>query len=273
MSLLFVLFYIHSAGSLEELINTAGGAQESRIDGGTQLISKELARRLGGRKRVLLRQAVRRIQKRGSRYEVATDTRRILAKRVIVAIPPTLAARIRYVPGVPALRDQLTQRVPMGSVTKTFAIYPTAFWRGNGLTGQATSDLGPVKVTFDGSPKEGKPGVILGFVDAEDARRLNALPKAERIRQEVESYVRYFGPEARNYTKAFDYPWDNDRIARGAPIGFTPPGVLLSYGEALRRPVGGIHWAGTETATVWNGYMDGAVSSGVRAAKEVLATL
>jgi monoamine oxidase len=273
MSLLFILFYIHSAGTLEELINTAGGAQESRIEGGTQLIAKELARRIG-KKRIMLNSAVRTIFKKGSRYEVATDSRRkVLARRVIVAVPPALAGRIRYSPKVPALRDQLTQRFPMGSVTKTFAIYPTAFWRGQGLTGQATSDLGPVKVTFDGSPRSGKPGVILGFVDGEDARRLNALPTAERLKQEVQSYVRYFGPQARTYTKVFDYPWDNDRVARGAPIGFTPPGVLTSYGETIRRPHGGIHWAGTETATVWNGYMDGAVRSGERVAKEVLASL
>ena len=85
--------------------------------------------------------------------------------------------------------------------------------------------------------------------------------------------MRYFGPKARNARKVFDYPWDNDPIARGAPIGFTPPGVLLSFGRALRRPAGRIHWAGTETATIWNGYMDGAVQSGERAAREVLAAL
>jgi monoamine oxidase len=49
--------------------------------------------------------------------------------------------------------------------------------------------------------------------------------------------------------------------------------VLTSFGESLREPVGRIHWAGTETATVWNGYMDGALESGERAAREVLARL
>lgn len=272
VSLLFILFYIQSAGSLEQLINTAGGAQESRIEGGTQAVAKELARRLG-KKRVLLKQTVRRIVSKGRHVDVISDHVTVRAKRVVVAVPPAIAGRIRYSPALPALRDQLTQRVPLGSVTKTFAIYDTAFWRADGLTGQATSDVGPVKVTFDGSPKSGRPGVMLGFVDGEDARVLNAKPHAERARLEMESYVRYFGPKARNAKMVFDYPWDNDPIARGAPIGFTPPGVLLSYGEALRRPAGRIHWAGTETATVWNGYMDGAVQSGERVAKEVLAAL
>jgi len=85
--------------------------------------------------------------------------------------------------------------------------------------------------------------------------------------------VHYFGSRAARTKTVFDYPWDNDRVAGGAPVAFTPPGVLLRYGEALRRPVAPIHWAGAETATVWNGYMDGAVQSGERVAREVLSAL
>jgi monoamine oxidase len=272
LSLLFMLFYIRSAGSLEELINTAGGAQDSRIQGGTQGVAKALAKRIGA-KRILLKAPVRRIRRVRNHLYVYSDRETVRAKRVIVAVPPAIAGRIRYEPGVPAIRDQLTQRYPLGSVTKTFAVYDTAFWRAEGLTGQVTSDLGPVKVTFDGSPKSGRPGVLLGFVDGEDARILNAKPEKERLRLEMESYVRYFGARARTAKQVFDYPWDNDPIARGAPIGYAPPGVLTSFGAALRRPFRGIHWAGTETATVWNGYMDGAVRSGERVAKEVHALL
>ena len=272
VSLLFILFYIRSAGSLDELINTAGGAQESRIEGGAQRIAKELARRLG-KKRVVLKAPVRRILAKGRHVDVISDRGTFRAKQVVVAVPPAIAGRIRYSPALPALRDQLTQRVPLGSVTKTFAVYDTAFWRDDGLTGQATSDTGPVKVTFDGSPRSGRPGVLLGFVDGDDARVFNAKSHAERARLEMESYVKYFGPKARNARAVFDYPWDNDPVFRGAPIGFMPPGVLLSYGEAIRSPAGRIHWAGTETATVWNGYMDGAVESGERVAREVLSAL
>jgi monoamine oxidase len=271
-SLLYVLHYIHAAGTLDELINTAGGAQESRIEGGTQLIAQRLAAQIG-KKRVLLRTPARRIVQRRGRVDVVADKLTVRAKQVIVAVPPAIAGRIRYQPALPGLRDQLTQRAPMGSVTKTFAIYDKPFWRDDGLTGQATSDTGPVKITFDGSPKDGDVGIMLGFVDGDDARRLNALPAAERHKQEVESYVRFFGPKAGNPREVFDYAWDNDPIAGGAPIGYFPTGALLSFGQALRRPVGRIHWAGTETATVWTGYMDGAVQSGERVAQEVLAAL
>jgi monoamine oxidase len=272
VSLLFVLHYIHAAGNLDQLINTEGGAQETRVEGGTQEVAVRLAKQLG-KKRVLLKTPVRQIVQKKTRVEVVSDKVTVYAKRVIVAVPPPIAGRIRYSPGLPALRDQLTQRMPLGSVTKTFAIYDRPFWRDDGLTGQITSDTGPVKITFDGSPKSGTPGVLLGFVDGEDARVLNAKPAAERHKLEVESYVRYFGPKAANPRRVFDYAWDNDRIARGAPICFGPPGTYFSFGPALRTPCDRIHWAGTETATEWTGYMDGAVQSGERAAAEVVAAL
>jgi len=272
VSLLFWLFYIHSAGNIEQLINTAGGAQQYRVEGGTQLISDELARRLG-RGRLIKRAYVTRIARKRGRLELETSRALVRAKRVIVAIPPAMAARIDYNPPLPALRDQFTQRAPIGSLIKTIAVYDTPFWREDGLTGQVTSDEGPIEVTFDASPKSGSPGVMLGFVDGDAARELDPKSPAERARAELESLARYFGPKALRPRVAFDYAWDRDRYARGCPVAVLPPGALLSFGRAVREPTNGIHWAGTETATEWHGYMDGAVQSGERAAKEVLAAL
>ena len=67
--------------------------------------------------------------------------------------------------------------------------------------------------------------------------------------------------------------WAQEEFTGGCYGGLFGTGVWTSYGKALRTPVGRIHWAGTETATTWNGYMDGAVRSGERAAAEVLADL
>ena len=61
--------------------------------------------------------------------------------------------------------------------------------------------------------------------------------------------------------------------SRGCFTGRMAPGTWSSFGEALREPVGRIHWAGTETALHWNGYMEGAVESGERAANEVFKAL
>jgi monoamine oxidase len=115
--------------------------------------------------------------------------------------------------------------------------------------------------------------VLLGFIDGDAARQLSDLPAAERARRALQSYVRYFGSAAGAPKRYFDQVWDREIYTGGCPVGVMPPGVMTEYGSALRAAVGRIHWAGTETATVWTGYMDGAVQSGERAATEALAGL
>ncbi|HZU40266.1 MAG TPA: flavin monoamine oxidase family protein [Solirubrobacteraceae bacterium] len=273
ISWLYLLSYVRAAGNVNVLVANAGtgGAQDFRVHGGTQRIAIALARRLGGR--VHLGQGVRRIDQGRGGAVVHTDSLRVRARRVIVAIPPNLAGHILYEPGVSALRMQLTQRMPVGSLIKTIAVYDHPFWRADGLNGQVTSDQGAVKVTFDASPADGRPGVMLGFVDGDDARVMSDLPLRERRRLALQSYVRYFGPRAARPRLYIDQVWDRETYTGGCPVGVMPPGVLTEYGPALRKPCGRIHWAGTETATVWTGYMDGAVQSGHRAAAEVHAEL
>lgn len=273
ISMLYFLFYVHAGGSVEELINNAGqgGAQDFRVSGGTQRIAIKVAKQLG--KRVMLRQPVLEIDQGARGATVHAKSSSVACKRVVVAIPPHLAGKISYPRGMTAMRSQLTQRVPIGSLIKTIAVYDTPFWRDQGLNGQANSDQGPVKVTFDASPASGAPGILLGFIDGDDARALDDSPAAARRSAALESYVRYFGPQAGRPRTYFDEVWAREIYTGGCPVGVTPPGVLMEYGPAFREPVGRIHWAGTETATVWTGYMDGAVQSGQRAASEVLAGL
>ena len=130
-----------------------------------------------------------------------------------------------------------------------------------------------MKITFDNSPPGGSPGVLLGFLEGHDARVLGAASAAARKKAVLDSFVRYFGQKAAKPRAYVEQNWASEVYTRGCYVGYTPPGVLTEFGEALRRPVGRIHWASAETATVWNGYMDGAVSSGERAAAEVLARL
>ena len=269
LSLLHVLFYLHSAGSIESLINTAGGAQQDRIVGGSQLLAIRTAAALGDR--VRLSSPVRRVDQSGSGVAVEGDGFSVTADRLIVAIPPTLAGRLDWIPAMPALRDQLTQRVPMGTVTKVQCVYDEPFWRADGLNGQSTSDTGPVKLTFDNSPPDGSVGVLMGFIEGSDGRALLGASREERQAGVVDSFSRYFGDKARNVEQYVEMSWAAEPYTRGCYAGFFAPGVWSDYGTALRAPVGRVHWAGTETATEWNGYIDGAVRSGARAAAEVLA--
>ncbi len=186
---------------------------------------------------------------------------------------PTLAGRITYDEPLPALRDQLTQRLPQGSAIKVQAVYDRPFWRDNGLSGQVISDQGPVKVTFDNTPPSGKPGILVGFLEGRDARIWGRRSVKDRRHAVISSFTRYFGAHAAKFNRYVEKNWAEEPWTRGCYEAFAPPGVLTDYGEALRQPIGPIHWAGTETATRWIGYMDGAVQSGERAADEVLQSL
>ncbi|MDQ6820150.1 MAG: flavin monoamine oxidase family protein [Actinomycetota bacterium] len=271
LSLLHMLFYLRSGSGIINLTSTAGGAQDSRFVGGSQLVSIRMAARLG--KRVVLNAPVLRIAQSRGGVIVTTEAGSWRAKRVIVALAPALAGRIAYEPSLPALRDQLTQRVPHGSVIKVEAVYPEPFWRAQGLSGSAYSDRSPIQFTYDNSPPGGHPGVLLGFVAGSQARRLGTISAPARRRAVLSSLVSLFGARAGRPRMVIEHNWSAEEYTRGCYAGFLPPGVWSDYGRALRAPVGRIHWAGTETAEVFNGYMDGAVRSGERAAAEVFSAL
>jgi monoamine oxidase len=268
LSLLWVLFYLRSAGGFDALIDVEGGAQQDRFVGGSQRISTRLAERLGDA--VVLGSPVRSIVQERGGVVVGAGGATARAQRAIVALPPPLAARISFSPSLGGQRDQLAQRMAHGALTKCAAIYPEPFWRERGLTGQAVSDAGPISTTFDNSPPDGSPGVMLGFAAGADAIRLARLAESERRQRVLDCFVRLFGPEAAKPGIYLELPWAEEEWSRGGPVCSLSPGALSAYGEALRRPAGRVHWAGAETATAWCGYMDGAVRSGERAAEEVL---
>jgi monoamine oxidase len=272
MSLLHVLFYIHSAGSLEMLFDTEGGAQQDRFVGGSQRIAVLMAEELG-RENVLLEAPVRKIERADHGVTVRADGATVRARRAIVAIAPTLAGRIAYDPPLPGFRDQLTQRMPLGTVAKCMAIYDEPFWRAEGLSGQGTSDIGPVKLTFDNSPPDGSPGVILGFLEGRRARELGRLRPEERRTAVVECFARLFGPRAGRPDGYVERLWADEEWSRGCYGCHMPTGAWTNYGPALREPIGPLHWAGAEYSTVWNGYMDGAVRSGEETARAALERL
>lgn len=279
VSLLHVLFYTHSGGGFNTLVGTGGGAQQDRFHGGSQRLALLMAEQLGP-ERLLLGHPVRRIEHGAEAVVVHADGEggepgglAARARRAIVAIPPTLCGRVAYDPPLPARRDQLTQRMPQGTVVKTMAVYDAPFWREQGLSGQAISEAGPARVVFDNSPPDGSPGVLLGFLEGRLARDLGARPAAERREAILAGHARLFGERAARPTQFIERVWAEEEWTRGCYGCLMTTGGWTEYGSALRAPIGTLHWAGAETATVWNGYMDGAVQSGERAAAEVLAAL
>jgi monoamine oxidase len=270
VSLLHVLFYSHSGTDLETLSSTDRGAQQDRIVGGSIRIAQTLATRLGDR--VLLGAPIRAVRQDDNGVELETrEGRKFNGSDVIITLPPTLAGRLEYSPAMPSWRDQLTQRIPAGSVIKVYGVYDEPFWRDDGLNGQIVSDTGPVKITFDNSPPSGQPGVLVGFLEGREARLWARRPAEERRLAVLGCFTRYFGPRAADPREFVERDWMAEEFTRGCYGAHFTPGVWTSFGPALREPVGRIRWAGAECSPVWNGYMEGAVRSGESIAAELLA--
>ena len=269
-SLLHTLFFIRSGGGIARLIATDGGAQERGFHQGAQTISTRLAEWLG--ERVVLGAPAAVVRHGEGGVEVEAAGRTVTGGRAILAVPPAVAGRIGYRPAMPGWRNQLTQRVPMGSVVKFHALYDEPFWRHQGLSGFAVSDSDPVSVVYDTSPEAGSPGVLVGFIEGANARAWARRDPAERRAGILARLTDFFGERAGRPRELLERSWADDEYSGGCYAGYFPPGVWTSFGPALREPVGRLHWAGTETATDWTSYMEGAVQSGERAADEVLTT-
>ena len=271
ISLLYLLTYAKSGGGFANLIGTENGAQQDRFDGGSHLIAQRVAEQLGNR--IIFSTPLRRVTQNGDGITLAGDATEVRARQAIIAIPPPLAARVEYDPALPARRDHLMQRMPMGSVIKINTVYDEPFWRQEGLSGRAISDTGPIRTTFDNSPKSGSPGILIGFIEGQDARDLSGVDEAERRHAVLSSFGRYFGERAARPSRYIEQDWTREPYSRGCYGAFMAPGTMTACGRALRERAGRIHWAGTETATIFAGYMDGAVRSGEQAASTVLKLL
>jgi monoamine oxidase len=270
-SLLYALWYFRAGGGFDSLVDTEGGAQQDRFVGGSQLISLRLAEELGDR--VVLGAPVTRVEQRDGEVRIAAGDVEVGAARAIVAMAPPLCDRVEWAPGLPPARTQLAQRMPWGTYIKCIAVYDEPFWRADGLSGEAVIDSGPATTTFDNSPPDGSPGILLAFVSGGEARAFQRLSTSRRRAAVLDGLARVFGQRARSAERYIEQDWARERFTGGGPICFMPPGVQTGFGAAIREPVGPIHWAGTETAERWSGYMDGAVRSGERAAAEVLERL
>lgn len=270
LSLLYFLLYSASGGGLMKLAEIDGGAQQTRFVDGAQSLSIRLAERL--KSSPMLGVPARTIRQDATGVVVRGDTMTIHAKRVVVAIPPSLAGRIEYDPLLPVARDQLHQRMAMGATVKCLAMYDRAFWREDGFSGEIVTD-GDVCVSFDNTSHDGAQPCLVAFVVGEAARRWSARPEQERRKVVLDAFAKAFGDKARDPSLYVEQDWSTERWTGGCPVGVLGTGALTTSAAALRTPVGRIHWAGTETAVRWMGYMEGALASGERAAREVLAAL
>ncbi|WP_431813246.1 flavin monoamine oxidase family protein [Kocuria sp. cx-455] len=276
-SALHLLFYLSSGGGLHRMMITIGGAQDSRVRGGTHQLAQRLAGSLGHR--VLLDREVLEISEwntqesptaPNSQVTVRTTGTRYRCDHVIVALPPIMAARIVYAPQLPANRDIAQSHMNPGNVIKFQVEYDTPFWRAAGLSGTVLSLDHHVSLVYDNGVPDSERGILVAFVEGRHARAFNDLPEDQRAQLVVADLECFFGEMASRPTEVLQRNWSEEPFTRGCYGGRFGTGLWTTVGKHLAQPLGRISWAGAETASVWNGYIDGAIRSGQRAAEEVL---
>jgi monoamine oxidase len=268
VSLLNWLFLVRSAGGVEALMSIAGGYQDAQFEGGVGRIPDAMAAELGDV--VVLGAPVTAVTQRSDGVSVTSDAGTVAARRVVLALPRALAAGIRFEPALPADHALLLHQIPAGSEAKTVAVYDEPFWRADGVSGASVALDDLIEVTLDTTQPGHGHGVIGTYAAGPQARALWRQGPDERRDTLLTMLVTRFGPRAAQPLEVLEVNWAEERWTRGCSMGHFPTGVLSQYGRCLREPIGRIHWAGTETATVSYGSMDGAVRSGERVCQEII---
>lgn len=270
VSLLFVINDIASGQGIKQTLSVENGAQELKIVGGAMQLATGMAKLM--KDRVLLGKPVVRVEQDKSGASVYCANGEIYkADYVISALPPALLNRINFLPSLPPLRLQLIQRIPMGSIIKTMMYYERPFWRDRGFCGEMTCDHGPVLYCVDDSKPDGSSPCIMGFVLANQARELVRLSPEERKTAIMKHYAKVFRDD--EFLKPIHYlekNWMEDEYSGGCYCAAMPPGVLTSFGRAMKAPHGRVLFAGAEIASYWSGYMEGALETGELAAQSLL---
>lgn len=271
ISMLGLLPMTAAAGGTGPMLATRGGSQDAVFAGSVWQMADRMASALGDA--VVLNAPVRSITQTERGVTVTSEAGVWTGALAVVTAPPPMAARIHYTPPMPPQRDALTQHMAMGDVIKVHVAYATPFWRDKGLSGQIFSDHGATCLWFDMAHPGTKLGGLVGFFVGGGAQTWVERTPEERRARVLQELAGYLGPEARTPIDYAEQVWAAQPWQRGGYVAVPAPGALTAYGPALRGPVGRIHWAGTETADVYIGYIDGAISSGQRVAADCLKRL
>jgi monoamine oxidase len=267
ISVLDLIWDLKSTGSLKCMLT----AEEEWITEGASKLPERMAESL--KSCIRLNESVQRINWSMSNVQISTQNRTWIGKKVIMAIPPIFTSRIISEPRLPVNREQISKCTGQGDAIKCILVYNEPFWRRDRKNGTSFYDRGPVKQTIDISPPWQHKGVLAAFIIGKEARRLGKMPPHLRKVEILKCLGYLMGDLALNPTDYFEKDWSKDPWAMGGYGAHLAPGLLTSSGEAILKPIGPIHWAGTETAIEWRLFMEGALEAGERAAFEVMDSL
>jgi monoamine oxidase len=269
-------FYVADPEELSLLVYVeqfAAGANPAErqlycLRAGNDRLPQALAKSL--RRKVRLNCAARRIVQTRNGVRVTVDTRRgraqIRGDFAVVTAPAPLAAEIEFAPALPQTQRAALARLRYGAGTKTLLRFGGHPWRRRRYRAFAT-DIG-VGALWDGSEDQKGRGALITLLAGGAASEWTKNVLADGTPEKLLESLSFFGIGRARLLSHQTFSWEDDAWARGAYC-FFDPSFPPSERRLLSRPFKRVHFAGEHTSMKWQGYMNGAVESGLRAAEEI----
>jgi len=241
-------------------------AEISYFENGAVTIADYLAQELT----VLTHAAVQSVKVNNELVHVKLADKTLCANQVVLAVPPQIGCHLLSTTDANTIG--YIENATIGEVVKTAIIYSSAWWKDTGMSGNSSSDNGPVSLTYDGTPPGANFGCLIAISCADHA---SALPQDEHTRcQSIISHThRLLGNKTHEplYSRSID--WGQEPESLGGFSSVRKPGAWIKRASSPSSTNSPIHCAGTEFAVEWRSYMEGALESGERAAANVLNAL
>lgn len=218
------------------------------------------------------------IEDQKSRVTVTTTTRKtFVAKKCIISLPSTMYQDLNISPPLPAPVQEVANSTLLGHYNKAIVCFDKPWWRDLGYNGFVMSYKGPVVVARDTSVDEKRFYALTCFVNGNEGEKWGKLYPHERRRVVLEQLAALFdvGPDAEVYRpiEFFEQIWKHEPYSKGALAPVTAIGHYTKFDSVYGKPVGNLHFVGTEFSKEWKGYMEGALCSGEEGAKDVVEAI
>jgi len=231
-----------------------------RIQGGSSSVIKQLANGIDT-KEIHFNSIVMHIKATEDVIEVITKDKTYIASKIISTLPPNLlVSNIVFSPALPDSLSAIAQKTHtwMGESIKFGVSYPTSFWKHHNWSGMLYSNVGPITEMYDHTTVENEKYALKGFLNSE----LATMTKEDRKNKVLAQLKHTFGAEAATYLSYEETVWQDQ------PFTFTPYKSFVfphqNNGQTIyqeRLYNNRFYVAGSETASSYGGYMEGAVRS------------
>lgn len=279
----YFIDYCAKGGSLMTMrSDSKHGGQYLRFHKGSQAIAKGIAALLPEGSVKLSTPVKKIVDLEGHVQVTSLHGESFTAKKVILSVPTPLYKNFEFSPPLQKEKLKAVESTELGFYTKVILCYDQPWWVDSKLCGLALSFHGPVIVARDTSVPAKRQFSLTCFVNADIGVAWSLLPAHERRARIIDHVWKLYGKSCDGRVsketvyspiEVFEMQWTKEEWSEGAVCPVTRPGALNESADWMKKRAGSIHFVGTEFASQWKGYMEGALSSGEEGGLEVVNAL